>query len=127
MPALNPTLRSKIAIRTSPKRQFVDSSIAAAVMRLTPERLLDDFNYFGFLFKPLCDSNLRIYSEAIDGEVFHYRDSSSLEADVAVALNDGICAAIEVNLGSKEIEETAKHLIELKNKVSTEKCKGIRS
>ena len=121
LPAWNPALRSKTAIRTSPKRQFVDPSIAAAVMRLTPERLLDDFNYFGFLFESLCDRDLRVYAEAIDGEVFHYRDSSGLEADAVVALNDGRWAAIEVKLGSKEIEDAAKHLIELKTKVNTEK------
>ncbi len=121
LPAWNPALRSKTAIRTSPKRQFVDPSIAAAVMRLTPERLLDDFNYFGFLFESLCDRDLRIYAEAIDGEVFHYRDSSGLEADAVVALNDGRWAAIEIKLGSKEIEEAAIHLIELKNKVNTER------
>lgn len=119
--AWNPALRSKTAIRTSPKRQFVDPSIATAVMRLTPERLLDDFNYFGFLFESLCDRDLRIYSEAIDGEVFHYRDSSGLEADAVIALNDGRWAAIEIKLGSQEIEDAAKHLIELKNKVNTEK------
>ena len=69
LPAWNPALRSKTAIRTSPKRQFIDPSIATAVMRLTPSRLLEDFNYFGFLFESLCDRDLRIYAEAIDGEV----------------------------------------------------------
>lgn len=121
LPAWNPALRSKTAIRTSPKRQFVDPSIATAIMRLTPERLLDDFNYFGFLFESLCDRDLRIYTEAIDGEVFHYRDSSGLESDAVIALNDGRWAAVEIKLGSKEIEDAAKHLIELKNKVNTQK------
>lgn len=121
IPAWNPALRSKTAIRTSPKRQFVDPSIATAVMRLTPERLLDDFNYFGFLFESLCDRDLRVYAEAIDGEVFHYRDGSGLESDAVIALNDGRWAAVEIKLGSKEIEDAAKHLIELKNKVNTEK------
>lgn len=123
LPAWNPALRSKTAIRTSPKRQFVDPSIAAAVMRLSPSRLLDDFNYFGFLFESLCDRDLRIYAEAIDGQVFHYRDASGLEADAVVALNDGRWAAIEIKLGSKEIEDAAAHLLELKNKVNTEKMK----
>lgn len=123
LPAWNPALRSKTAIRSSPKRQFVDPSIACAVMRLTPERLLDDFNYFGFLFESLCDRDLRVYADAIDAEVFHYRDSSGLEADAVVALNDGRWAAIEIKLGSKEIEEAAKHLIELRDKVNTEKMK----
>lgn len=123
LPAWNPALRSKTAIRTSPKRQFVDPSIAAAVMRLTPSRLLDDFNYFGFLFESLCDRDLRIYAEAIDGQIFHYRDGSGLEADAVIALNDGRWAAVEVKLGSKEIEDAAVHLLELKNKVNTEKMR----
>ena len=121
--AWNPALRSKTAIRTSPKRQFVDPSIAAAVMRLTPSRLLDDFNYFGFLFESLCDRDLRIYAEAIDGQVFHYRDGSGLEADAVIVLNDGRWAAVEVKLGSKEIEEAAAHLLELKNKINIEKMR----
>ncbi len=121
IPAWNPALRSKTAIRISPKRQFVDPSIASAVMRLTSDRLLDDFNYFGFLFESICDRDLRVYAEANDGELFHYRDSSGLEADAVVVLNDGRWAAIEVKLGLKEIEEAAEHLIELKNKVNTEK------
>ena len=123
LPAWNPVLRSKTAIRTSPKRQFVDPSIAAAVLRLTPSRLLEDFNYFGFLFESLCDRDLRIYAEAIDGQVFHYRDASGLEADAVIALNDGRWAAVEVKLGSKEIEDAAVHLLELKNKVNTEKMR----
>lgn len=123
LPAWNPALRSKTAIRTSPKRQFVDPSIAAAVMRLTPSRLLEDFNYFGFLFESLCDRDLRIYAEAIDGQIFHYRDGSGLEADAVIALNDGRWAAVEVKLGSKEIEDAAVHLLELKNKVNTEKMR----
>ena len=123
LPAWNPALRSKTAIRTSPKRQFSDPSIAAATMRLTPERLLDDFNYFGFLFESLCIRDLRVYAEAIDGQVFHYRDASGLESDAVVCLNDGRWAAIEVKLGSKEIEEAAVHLRQLVEKVNTDKMK----
>ena len=123
IPAWNPSLRSKAAIRTSAKRQFVDPSIAAAVMRVTPNSLLDDFNYFGFLFESLCDRDLRVYTEAIDGQVFHYRDSSGLESDAVIALNDGRWAAVEVKLGAKEIEEAAKHLIALKDKVNTDKMR----
>ena len=123
LPAWNPALRSKTAIRTSPKRQLVDPSIAAATLRLTPERLLDDFEYFGFLFESMCDRDLRIYAEANDGQLFHYRDKSGLEADAVICLADGRWAAIEVKLGSKEIEDAAVHLIELKNKINTQKMK----
>lgn len=123
LPAWNPALRSKTAIRTSPKRQFADPSIAVATMRLSPERILDDFEYFGFLFESLCDRDLRIYAEANDGQLFHYHDASGLEADAVICLNDGRWAPIEIKLGKKEIEEGAKHLIELKNKVNTTKMK----
>lgn len=121
--AWNPALRSKTAIRTSVKRHFVDPSIATAVMRLTPSRLLEDFSYFGFLFESLCTRDLRVYAEAIDGQVFHYRDASGLESDTVVCLNDGRWAAIEVKLGAKEIEEAAGHLLELQAKVNTDKMK----
>jgi predicted AAA+ superfamily ATPase len=123
IPAWSPALRSKTTIRTSPKRQFVDPSIATAVMRLTPQRLLDDFNYLGFLFESLCDRDLRIYAEANDGEVFHYHDKNELEADAVICLNDGRWAAVEIKLGSKEIETAAKSLIALKSKINTEKMR----
>jgi hypothetical protein len=123
IPAWNPALRSKTAIRTAVKRQFVDPSIATAVMRLTPSLLLEDFNYFGFLFESLCDRDLRIYADALDGQLFHYRDSSGLESDAVIALNDGRWAAVEIKLGSKEIEEGVKHLLALKKKVNTDKMR----
>ncbi len=123
LPAWNPALRSKTAIRSSPKRQFADPSIAVATMRLSPGRILDDFEYFGFLFESLCDRDLRVYAEANDGQLFHYRDASSLEADAVICLRDGRWAPIEIKLGKKAIEEGAKHLIELKNKINTTKMK----
>ena len=121
IPAWKPSLRSKSAIRTSVKRQFVDPSIAVAVLRLTPAKLLQDFNYFGFLFEALCARDLRVYAESIDGQLFHYRDSSGLESDSIIALNDGRWAAVEVKLGSSQIDEAAKHLIKISQKVDTTK------
>ena len=123
LPAWNPALRSKTAVRTTAKRHFVDPSIAVSVMRLTYSRLLDDFTYFGFLFESLCMRDLRIYAEAADGELFHYRDASGLESDAVVCLNDGRWAAVEVKLGSREIEEAAEHLLALKAKVNTSKMR----
>ena len=123
IPAWNPALRSKTAIRTSPKRQFVDPSIATAVLRITPELLLQDFEYFGFLFESLCSRDLRVYADANDGEIFHYRDRNGLEADAVICLRDGRWAAVEVKMGSKEIESASKNLLELKNKVNTDKMR----
>jgi len=121
VPAWQPSLRSKTAIRTAYKRQFVDPSIATAVMRTDANGILRDFETFGFLFESLCTRDLRVYSQACDGEVFHYRDKSELEADLIVKLHDGRWAAIEVKLGLKQIEEAAANLLKLSQKIDTKK------
>ncbi len=121
LPAWQPSIRSKTAIRTSDKRHFVDPSIATSVMRIDPEGILNDFKYFGFLFESLCTRDVRIYAQANDGDVFHYRDKSGLESDLIVRLRNGKWAAIEVKLGQKQIEEAASNLIAIKNKIDNEK------
>ncbi len=121
IPAWKPSLRSKAAIRTTEKRQFVDPSIAVAAMHTDAEGIMNDFEYFGFLFESLVTRDLRVYAQAIDGEVFHYRDKDKLEADLIIRLHNGRWAAVEVKLGSREIEDGAKHLMELRRKVDTEK------
>ena len=121
IPAWKPSLRSKSAIRTSDKRQFVDPSIATAVMQADPGSILMDFEYFGFLFESLVTRDLRVYTQMLDGDIFHYRDKDNLEADLIIRLYDGRWAALEVKLGSKEIDEGAEHLIELSKKVDTSK------
>lgn len=123
LPAWQPSLRSKTAIRTSVKRHFVDPSIATAVMRADPESILADFEMFGFLFESLCTRDMRVYAQANDGDVFHYRDKSELEADMIVRLRDGRWAAIEVKLGSKQIEDAARNLIRLEEKINTDKMR----
>ncbi|MCM1531131.1 MAG: DUF4143 domain-containing protein [Bacteroides sp.] len=119
--AWSPALRSKTPLRTSAKRNFVDPSIAAAVLRSNPDRLLEDFNTFGFLFESLCHRDMKVYAQANDGDVFHYRDKNGLEADMIIALRDGRWAAVEVKLGSRQIEEAAANLIKLSNQIDTEK------
>ena len=120
-PAWMPSLRSKTAIRTSPKRNFVDPSIATAVMRTNPSGLLNDFETFGFMFESLCTRDMRIYAQANDGAVFHYRDKNDLESDMIISLRDGRWAPIEVKLGNKQIDEAAKNLLSLQSKINTEK------
>jgi predicted AAA+ superfamily ATPase len=116
-------MRSKTALRTTPKRHFIDPSIASAVLRANSDSLLRDFNTFGLLFESLCVRDLRVYAQSIDGEVFHYRDKSGLEADVIVHLKDGRWGAIEVKMGAKEIEMAAKNLIALREKINLDKMK----
>ncbi|MDR1416820.1 MAG: DUF4143 domain-containing protein [Prevotellaceae bacterium] len=123
MPAWSPSLRSKTAIRTSPKLHFVDPSIAAAAMRINPAAVLKDFEFFGFLFEALCARDVRVYAQRNDGDVFHYRDKSGLEADMIVQLRDGRWGAIEVKLGNKQIEQAAANLLKLKEKIDAEKMR----
>jgi len=123
MPAWSPSLRSKTAIRTSPKHHFVDPSIATAVMRINPAGVLQDFEYFGFLFEALCARDIRVYAQSNDGDVFHFRDKSGLEVDMIVQLRDGRWGAIEVKLGNTQIEQAAENLLKLKEKVDTDKMR----
>ena len=113
--------RSKTAMQTSSKRHFIDPSIAAVMLRLSPEGLLKDFNTFGLLFESLCIRDLRVYAQAIDGEVYHYRDRNGLEIDAVVELGDGRWGAIEVKLGSNEEDQAAKNLLKFKEKVDTQR------
>lgn len=121
LPAWNPVLRSKTAIRTSPTRHFVDPSIGVVVMRWTPADLLRDFEAFGLQFESLCVRDLRVYAEAIDGTLLHYRDKTGLEADAVIVLADGRWAPIEVKLGSRQLDEAAAHLRRLCERVDADR------
>lgn len=121
-PAWNPNLRSKAAIRSADTRYFVDPSIGAASLGLGPEDLLADLNTFGFIFENLCIRDLRIYAEALDGSVFHYRDSNNLECDAVIHLRNGKYGLIETKLGGdKLIEEGAATLKKLESKLDTDR------
>lgn len=109
-----PAVRSKDAIRSTPKRTFCDPSIAVAAMQLSPEALTLQLKTFGFLFEQLCIRDLKAYTSDIDTHVNYYHDRYGLEADVVLHLADGRYALIECKLGSQEIEVGAGHLLELK-------------
>ncbi|MDE6395702.1 MAG: DUF4143 domain-containing protein [Muribaculaceae bacterium] len=120
--AWSPAIRSKTVIRTGKKRCFVDPSIAVASLGVSPESLELDLKTFGFIFECLCFRDLRVYSQAMGGRLSYYHDRYGLEADAVLHLDDGRYALIECKLGSKEIEDGAKHLLEIK-KLITEKNK----
>lgn len=124
MPAWNPNLRSKSAIRTSNTRYFVDPSIATSALGIGPDDLIGDMRSFGFVFETLAARDLRIYADALDGEVFHFRDRNGLECDAVVHLRDGRYGLIEVKLGGEKlIEEGAASLKTLAKKIDTEKMR----
>jgi len=115
--AWSPELRSKSAIRTAHKRQFVDPSIAAVALGAKPKDLVNDLDTFGLFFESLCDRDLRIYAENLGGELYHYHDSDDLEADAIVHLSDGKWGAIEIKVGGNFIDAAAANLLKLKDKV----------
>ena len=124
-PAWNPNLRSRVAIRTSNTRYFVDPSIAVATLGIGPNYLINDLNTFGLIFETLCIRDLRVYAESLNGSVYHYRDASDLECDAVVHLRNGSYGLIEIKLGGdKLIEAGAENLIKMKNKLDTDKMKN---
>lgn len=116
--AWSPAIRSKTVIRTGKKRCLVDPSIAVAALGASPKILELDLNTFGFIFECLCFRDLRVYSQALGGRLSYYHDRLGLEADAVLHLDDGRYALIECKLGSREIEEGAKHLLEIKRLVA---------
>ena len=117
--AWNPNLRSKAATRTTPTRHFVDTSIAAAVLGITPADLMQDLQSFGFFFEDLAVRDLVIYASYLGASVKHYRDSSGLECDCILHFENGKWAAVEIKLGGEKlIEEGAKNLAKLKKVVN---------
>ncbi len=124
MPAWNPNLRSKTAIRTSDTRYFIDPSIATASLGLGPNDLVKDLNTMGLFFETLCVRDLRVYAESLDGHVYHYRDKSGLECDAVIHLRNGSFGLIEIKLGGDHlIEEGAENLKKFRDKIDTKKMK----
>ncbi len=103
MPAWNPNLRSKTAIRTADTRYFVDPSIATAALGLGPEDLMNDLNTMGLLFETMCVRDLRVFAEALNGQIYHYRDKNGLECDAVIHLRNGQYGLIEIKLGGESL------------------------
>lgn len=125
MLAWNPNLRSRTAIRTSDTRFFVDPSVAASALGLGPDDLIEDLNTFGLLFETLAVRDLRVYVDALNGQIYHYRDKSGLECDAVLHLRNGNYGLIEIKLGGDTlIEAGAKTLKQLADKIDTTKMKS---
>lgn len=124
-PAWNPNLRSKTAIRSTDTRYFSDPSIGVAALGVGPDDLINDIRTMGLFFESLCVRDLRVYADALEGSVYHYRDSNGLECDAVLHLRDGRYGLIEVKLGGeKNIEDAAKNLQLLASKIDTAKTKA---
>ena len=125
MLAWNPNLRSKAAVRSADTRYFSDPSIAVAALGLGPQDLINDLNTFGFLFEALCVHDLRVYADALDGMVYHYRDSNGLECDAVIHLRNGSYGLVEIKLGGDDmIEQGAASLKLLSKNIDTTRMKA---
>lgn len=125
MAAWNPNLRSKTAIRTSDTRYYIDPSIGVAALGLGPNDLINDLETFGLMFETMCVRDLRVFADMLGGEVYHYRDKSGLECDAVIHLRNGSYGLAEIKLGGDEaIAHGAETLMELKNKIDTNKMKA---
>lgn len=125
MPAWNPNIRSKTAIRTSDNHYFIDPSIATAALGASPDDLLNDLETMGLMFETLAVRDLRVYADAIDGQVFHYRDKKGLECDAVVHLRNGSYGLVEIKLGGDNlIDDGAKSLVKLAADIDTSRMKS---
>lgn len=120
-PAWAPHLRSRSRIRNAPKRHFVDPSLAVAALRATPDGLLSDLNFMGFLFESLVTRDLRVYAQALGGRVLQYRDNTGLEVD-AIVESDDAWGAFEIKLGTRRVDEAARTLLRFADRVDTSRC-----
>lgn len=121
-PAWAPALRSRTRLRTAVTRHFVDPALAVAALNASPARLLSDLNLLGFLFESLVVRDLRVYLQHLGGRVLHYRDSNDLEVDLILETEDGRWAAVEVKLGSAQVDNGAETLLRLTKQLDTSRC-----
>lgn len=120
--ATNLNFRSKYALRTKPKKYFVDPSIATAILEIKPNDLLNDLNTFGFMFESLCMRDLKIYTQSYGGDITFYRDEKDFEVDAILRTSSGKWGAIEIKLGAGYIDDAASNLLKFKERVDIAKC-----
>lgn len=122
MPAWNPNLRSKAAIQTSDTRYFIDPSIGAGALSIGPQDLINDLRTMGLFFEAMAVRDLRVYADALSGNVFRFRNASGLECDAVLHRRNGTYCLIEIKLGGQDlIDKGASTLIDLANKIDLEK------
>lgn len=117
-------LRSSVRVKQAEKRHFCDPSLACALLKVTPERLIGDLATFGFLFEALCERDLKIYAESFGATLYHYQDYAGNEIDAIIELPDGSWCGIEIKLGANKIEEAAKNLIHIRDEIDKDEGKA---
>ncbi|MBQ8783234.1 MAG: ATP-binding protein [Clostridia bacterium] len=119
-PPFASNIRSSVRLKQAEKRHFVDPSLACALLKATPDRLINDLETLGFLFEALCERDLRIYADSFDAKLYHYQDYNNREIDAVIELSDGKWCAFEIKLGANQIDKAAESLLNLKKSIEEE-------
>ena len=119
-PPFASNIRSSVRLKQAEKRHFADPSLACALLKATPDRLINDLETLGFLFEALCERDLRIYADSFDAKLYHYQDYNNREIDAVIELSDGKWCAFEIKLGANQIDKAAESLINLKKSIEDE-------
>lgn len=113
-------IRSSIRIKQAEKRHFCDTALTCALLKITPKKLINDLETFGFLFEALCERDLRIYADSFGAQLFHYQDYANKEIDAVIELKDGRWCAFEIKLGANQIDKAAESLVSIRDKIKNE-------
>lgn len=113
-------IRSSVRVKQAEKRHFADPSLACALLKVTPEKLLGDLETLGFLFEALCERDLKIYGESFGASLYHYQDYRGREIDAVLELRDGDWCAFEIKLGANQIDEAAENLLKIDREIERE-------
>lgn len=113
-------MRSSVRVKQSEKRHFSDPSLACALLKATPDNLLEDLNTLGFLFESLCERDLKIYAESFGANLYHYQDYLNQEIDAVIEMNDGTWCAFEIKLGANQIDAAAENLLRISRQIESD-------
>jgi hypothetical protein len=113
-----PCIRSSTRVKKAKKRHFADPSLACALLKATPQKLVGDLATFGFIFEALCERDLKIYAESFGASLFHYQDYTNREIDAVVELADGNWCAFEIKLGTNKIDAAAANLLNIRDSIA---------
>jgi len=110
-------IRSSARVKKAKKRHLADPSLACALLKATPQKLLGDLATFGFIFEALCERDLKIYAETFGASLYHYQDYANRELDAVIEMADGSWCAFEIKLGANKIDDAAANLINIRDSI----------
>ena len=127
LPPFSNKIRSSLRVKQSEKRHFVDPSLVCALLNVTKEKLLSDFEFLGFVFESLVLRDLLTYVDGFNAKLYHYQDYNNDEMDAVIELEDGEWCGVEIKLGAHQINKAAQNLVKINNKIINKGGKGAQA